>query len=176
MCWRSQAKSKTTATFPRVPPSFIGKFPGSLAQFDNRPTSPNVFSVVPGAAGTPDTLTVQGTLNGVLAAWKGAVVSMLASQMLYDQMFVIEGALRHCEFDVEPGLMQPTFVLDYPVELSPFAKAHRSEPGVVERWKAFAGGIEIANSFSELNDPEDQAARFQAQASAKDAGDEEAMY
>jgi N-methylhydantoinase B len=47
----------------------------------------------------------QGTLNGVLAAWKGAVVSMLASQMLYDQMFVIEGALRHCDFDVEPGLI-----------------------------------------------------------------------
>jgi len=47
----------------------------------------------------------EGTLNGVLAAWKGAVVSMLASQMLYDQMFVIEGALRHCDFDVEPGLI-----------------------------------------------------------------------
>jgi hypothetical protein len=57
--------SGATRTFPRVPPSFIGKFPGSLAQFDNRPTSPNVFSVVAGAAGTADTLTVQGTLNGV---------------------------------------------------------------------------------------------------------------
>jgi len=64
---------------------------------------------------------------------------------------------------VEPTLKQPTFVLDYPLELSPFARSHRSEPGLVERWEAFAGGMEIANAFSELNDPDVQRERFAAQ-------------
>jgi lysyl-tRNA synthetase, class II len=76
---------------------------------------------------------------------------------------------------VEPTLIQPTFVVDYPVELSPFAKAHRSEPGLVERWEAFAGGIEIANSFSELNDPDEQRRRFEQQAAELERGDEEAQ-
>jgi lysyl-tRNA synthetase class 2 len=76
---------------------------------------------------------------------------------------------------VEPGLIQPTFVVDYPVELSPFAKAHRSEPSLVERWEAFVGGIEIANSFSELNDPDEQRRRFEQQAAELQRGDEEAQ-
>ncbi len=63
---------------------------------------------------------------------------------------------------VEPTLSEPTLLLDYPVELSPFAKAHRSEPGLVERFEAYAGGMEIANAFSELNDPDEQRVRFQA--------------
>ncbi len=75
---------------------------------------------------------------------------------------------------VEPELHQPTFVMDYPVELSPFAKAHRSEPGLVERWEAFCLGMEIANAFSELNDPDEQRARFEAQARLASEGDEEA--
>jgi lysyl-tRNA synthetase class 2 len=74
---------------------------------------------------------------------------------------------------VEPDLQQPTFILDYPVELSPFAKAHRSEPGLVERFEAFAGGMEFSNAFTELNDPDDQRARFEAQAKDRAEGDEE---
>ncbi len=76
---------------------------------------------------------------------------------------------------VEPALAQPTFILDYPVELSPFAKRHRSEPGLVERFEAFAGGMEFANAFTELNDPDDQRARFAEQDRHAAAGDEEAQ-
>jgi lysyl-tRNA synthetase class 2 len=74
---------------------------------------------------------------------------------------------------VEPKLQQPTFIVDYPVELSPFAKAHRSQPGLVERWECFARGIEFANAFTELNDPDEQRARFEAQARQTAEGDEE---
>ena len=75
--------------------------------------------------------------------------------------------------EVEPTLIRPTFVVDYPVELSPFAKRHRSEAGLVERWEAFVGGIEISNSFTELNDPDEQRRRFEAQAEEMARGDEE---
>ncbi len=76
---------------------------------------------------------------------------------------------------VEPELVQPTFLLDYPVELSPLAKRHRDRPGLTERWEAFAGGMEFANAFSELNDPDEQRRRFEQQRAAAAAGDEEAQ-
>jgi lysyl-tRNA synthetase, class II len=76
---------------------------------------------------------------------------------------------------VEPELIEPTFLFDYPVELSPLAKKHRSEPGLVERFEVFAGGMEFGNAFSELNDPDDQRERFAAQRADAAAGDEEAM-
>ena len=75
--------------------------------------------------------------------------------------------------EVEPDLQSPTFILDYPKELSPFAKDHRSEPGLVERFEAYAGGMEFANAFSELNDPDEQRARFEQQRVDEAAGDEE---
>jgi len=74
---------------------------------------------------------------------------------------------------IEPKLQEPTFVLDYPKELSPFAKDHRSEPGLVERFECFAGGMEFANAFTELNDPDEQRARFEQQRADQAAGDEE---
>jgi lysyl-tRNA synthetase class 2 len=77
---------------------------------------------------------------------------------------------------VEPTLVQPTFITHYPVEVSPLARESDREPGITDRFELFIGGKEMANGFSELNDPEDQAARFRAQVEAKAGGDDEAMH
>jgi lysyl-tRNA synthetase class 2 len=75
---------------------------------------------------------------------------------------------------VEPQLVQPTFLLDYPVELSPLAKRRRDDPSLVERFEAFAAGWELGNAYSELNDPVDQRKRFASQQALQAAGDDEA--
>ncbi|MBV8991456.1 MAG: lysine--tRNA ligase [Solirubrobacterales bacterium] len=76
---------------------------------------------------------------------------------------------------VEPTLSEPTILLDYPVEMSPFAKRHRSVEGLVERFEAYIGGIEIANAFTELNDPDEQRRRFLDQTALAGQGDQEAQ-
>ena len=80
------------------------------------------------------------------------------------------------EATVEHTLVQPTFITHHPVEVSPLARASDAEPGYTDRFELFINGKELANGFSELNDPEDQAARFQAQVQAKEGGDDEAMH
>ena len=84
--------------------------------------------------------------------------------------------LKLFEATTEEKLVQPTFIVAYPADVSPLARASDSDPALTDRFELFITGREIANGFSELNDPEDQAARFLAQARAKDAGDAEAMH
>jgi lysyl-tRNA synthetase class 2 len=93
-------------------------------------------------------------------------VETLSRPKLLDEMF---------QALVESRIDTPTFVVDYPVELSPLAKPKRGRPGLTERFELFARGRELANAFSELNDPIDQRGRLEAQARLRDAGDEEAV-
>ncbi|MFC2119600.1 lysine--tRNA ligase [Bacteroidota bacterium] len=100
-----------------------------------------------------------------LAKNLGVDISAAGRAKLIDEIF---GAA------IEPELIQPTFVVDYPLILSPLAKKHRSKQGLVERFEAFVAGRELCNAFSELNDPIDQRNRFEDQVRLKDAGDDEA--
>ena len=88
------------------------------------------------------------------------------------------GSLQLALFEgcAEGKLWNPTFIIDYPVEVSPLARASDTKPGLTDRFELFVVGRELANGYSELNDPEDQSARFRAQVAQKDAGDDEAMH
>ena len=88
------------------------------------------------------------------------------------------GSLQLALFEAvaEEHLWQPTYIIDYPTEVSPLARASDTDPSITERFELFIAGREIANGFSELNDPEEQAARFKKQVAQKEAGDDEAMY
>lgn len=113
-----------------------------------------------------DNLDLPSALEAVKA--KGIHLSKLEQQSL--------GYLLYAVFDkvVVPQLDQPTFIIDFPIEVSPLAKQHRSKPGFVERFELFIQGMEYANGFSELNDPQEQERRFEEQLAQKFAGDDEA--
>jgi lysyl-tRNA synthetase class 2 len=91
-------------------------------------------------------------------------IAALGGGRLLDEMF---------KTFLEPHLVQPTFVVDYPMALSPLAKVHRRDPLLTERFELFVGGRELANAFSELNDPDDQRRRFEDQVRQRAAGDDE---
>jgi beta-glucosidase-like glycosyl hydrolase len=116
------------------------------------------------------------TAVGVPASLDSSLRAARSSMVLLKNAGV--GALQLALFEevAESSLWSPTFIIDYPIEVSPLARASDTRPGITERFELFMTGREIANGFSELNDPEDQAARFRAQVEAKEAGDEEAMY
>ncbi len=94
--------------------------------------------------------------------------------LLTDRLGVLQ--LKLFEETTEAKLVQPTFIIAHPTDVSPLARANDANPAITDRFELFITGREMANGFSELNDPEDQAARFQAQVDARTAGDEEAMY
>jgi len=94
------------------------------------------------------------------------VESSASAMKILDEIFSVK---------VQPHLLQPTFIMDYPVEMSPLAKSHRTEAGLVERFELFVMGKEIANAFSELNDPIEQRLRLEEQAKIRSDGDDEAM-
>ena len=108
-------------------------------------------------------------------AWLAKKLGALGVETKKDQGW---GALQLMLFEAvaEKHLVAPTFVLDFPAEVSPLARRRDTDPELVDRFELFVDAKEIANGFSELNDPEDQAARFREQAARKDAGDDEAMY
>ncbi|QEA12164.1 lysine--tRNA ligase [Comamonas flocculans] len=113
------------------------------------------------------------------ARWLTAALRKLGLKEEKDQLSrrsLASLQVLYFEETVEEKLWQPTFIMEHPTEISPLARANDERPEVTERFELYITGREMANGFSELNDAQDQAARFAAQVQAKDAGDEEAMY
>ena len=123
------------------------------------------YTLVREHAGLDLTRATDADLRAVLKRHDAADADQLAGAKLVDEVF------KTC---VEPKLVQPTFVFDYPIALSPLAKPKRDDPAKVERWELFVLHRELANAFSELNDPDEQRRRFEQQAALRAAGDAEA--
>jgi lysyl-tRNA synthetase, class II len=124
------------------------------------------FELVRETAGVDLGRASESEMRAVLQRRNVPEAGTLAGPKLIDEVF---------KTAVEPTLVQPTFVLDYPIVLSPLAKPKRGDPTKAERWELFIQAREIANAFSELNDPDEQRRRFEAQARLRAAGDEEAQ-
>lgn len=130
-------------------------------------------------------LTIVGAINKYAPSYSAeqlADVAFIRQELLKFGVKAFDhaglGALQLALFEetAESQLWEPTYIIDYPIEVSPLARASDANPEITERFELFIAGREIANGFSELNDAEDQAARFHAQVAAKEAGDDEAMY
>jgi lysyl-tRNA synthetase class 2 len=124
------------------------------------------YGLVQEHAGLDLATTSEAQLRAALVKRHVADVDQLNGAKLIDEVF---------KTYVEPALVQPTFVLDYPVALSPLAKLKRDDPKKVERWELFVLGRELANAFSELNDPDEQRRRFEQQQGFREKGDAEAQ-
>jgi len=125
-----------------------------------------------------ESLTALGGLDDADVATADALASALLHRKVELPKARTYGALLVAAFEglVEKRLIQPTFITHYPVENSPLARRNEADPTVTDRFELFVAGNEIANAFSELNDPIDQRQRFESQVNARDAGDDEAMY
>jgi len=140
---------------------------GATLSFTRPFARQDYFTLVQEHAGVDLTRTTDGELRAVLQRHNvpAADAAELAGAKLVDEVF------KTC---VEPKLIQPTFVFDYPIALSPLAKPKRDDPTKVERWELFVLHRELANAFSELNDPDEQRRRFEQHAAFRAAGDQEA--
>jgi len=123
-----------------------------------------------------ESLTTVGGVPSDVAQDKEKIISYLKERNIIVKEEMNLGQLQGELFDefVEEKLINPTFITEYPVEISPLARRSDENPSITERFELFIAGREIANAFSELNDPVDQYDRFKAQVDAKDAGDDEA--
>ena len=138
---------------------------GATLSFTRPFARADYYTLVREAAGVDLARATDEELRAVLRR-RGVDAAPLSGAKLVDEVF---------KTYVEPTLVQPTFVCDYPLALSPLAKVKRGDPTKVERWELFIHGREIANAFSELNDPEEQRRRFEDQARQRAAGDVEAQ-
>jgi lysyl-tRNA synthetase class 2 len=138
---------------------------GATLSFTRPFARKDFYTLVKETAGVDLARATEVELRNTLTRRGVADVATLSGPKLVDEVF---------KTYAEPTLLQPTFVLDYPLSLSPLAKPKRGDAGKVERWELFVGGRELANSFSELNDPDEQRRRFEEQARYRAAGDAEA--
>jgi lysyl-tRNA synthetase class 2 len=139
---------------------------GATLSFQRPFARKDFYTLVRDTAGLDLARTTEPELRALLARRGVAAAEALNGAKLVDEVF---------KTFAEPTLIQPTFVSDYPVALSPLAKRKRDDPTKVERWELFVLGRELANAFSELNDPDEQRRRFEEQARFRAAGDADAQ-